>query len=313
MNYDYLVVGQGLAGTILAHTLRQQSLHVLVIDEDRPDSASKVAAGLINPIAGKRMARSWRIDELLPAARAFYRSLEQHLGSRLLHEQPLIKLFATVAEQNDWVAKTADPGYAAYISEDKLAHPQAVQRANGSVQISGGGYVDLPLMLRLFRERLAAESAVLNEVFDHRALFLAPDGVHYQEHTARGVVFCEGYRALQNPWFSWLPVFPTKGEILEVELKDFEAPCIYNRGVYVVPSEAGTFKIGATYDWRQPDEQSPLRKEPLNCWKRQARCLWPRSLCGAPGGHQAGGARPQTARRVSPAAPATGNFQWHGL
>ena len=44
MQVDYIIVGQGIAGTVLAHTLYQQGLTFLIIDADLPETSSKVAA-----------------------------------------------------------------------------------------------------------------------------------------------------------------------------------------------------------------------------------------------------------------------------
>ncbi|MFC7666010.1 FAD-dependent oxidoreductase [Hymenobacter humi] len=63
---DYLVVGHGIAGATLAYVLRERGHHVLVYDPGQLNSASNVAAGLMNPVAGKRFALTWRGAE--PAA-----------------------------------------------------------------------------------------------------------------------------------------------------------------------------------------------------------------------------------------------------
>ena len=57
---DYLIIGHGLAGATLARTLRRRGRRVVVLDAPQPDSATRVAAGLINPVAGKRFALAWR-------------------------------------------------------------------------------------------------------------------------------------------------------------------------------------------------------------------------------------------------------------
>ena len=95
---DFLVVGHGIAGAILAYVLRQRGHRVLVYDPGQANSASNVAAGLMNPVAGKRFALTWRAAELLPFAATFYRELEQHLNQPFFTEIPILKLFASVEE-----------------------------------------------------------------------------------------------------------------------------------------------------------------------------------------------------------------------
>lgn len=58
MIYDFILVGHGLAGGILARTLSQRHYKLAVFDAYRANAASRVAAGLINPLAGKRFAKS---------------------------------------------------------------------------------------------------------------------------------------------------------------------------------------------------------------------------------------------------------------
>ncbi|MEM9022389.1 MAG: FAD-dependent oxidoreductase, partial [Bacteroidota bacterium] len=57
---DYLIIGQGLAGSVLAHTMRQHQLQVMVVDRPREGGASRVAAGVVNPVSLRRLTKSWR-------------------------------------------------------------------------------------------------------------------------------------------------------------------------------------------------------------------------------------------------------------
>ena len=51
---DVIIVGQGMAGTFLAHDLIDAQQSVAIIDLNLKASASRVAAGLINPVGMKR-------------------------------------------------------------------------------------------------------------------------------------------------------------------------------------------------------------------------------------------------------------------
>ncbi len=64
-DYDFLIAGAGLAGACAALHLREHG-SVLVMEKDAPAAgASGVAAGLVNPILGRRALPVWRIDEAL--------------------------------------------------------------------------------------------------------------------------------------------------------------------------------------------------------------------------------------------------------
>jgi glycine/D-amino acid oxidase-like deaminating enzyme len=46
-----------------------------------------------------------------------------------------------------------------------------------------------------------------------------------------------------------------KGQILDINVPDFEASYIYNKAVYVVPLGQYRYRVGATYNWREVNEE----------------------------------------------------------
>jgi len=74
---DYLIVGQGLAGSVLAWCLAQQGRRVLLLDDGHRHAASRAAAGLINPLAGMRFSRPARIEAWLASATELYAALSR--------------------------------------------------------------------------------------------------------------------------------------------------------------------------------------------------------------------------------------------
>ncbi|RYU80797.1 NAD(P)/FAD-dependent oxidoreductase [Hymenobacter persicinus] len=250
--YDYLIVGHGIAGATLAYELRRRGRRVLVLDAPNPHSASNVAAGLMNPVAGKRFALAWRADELLPAARAFYRELEERFQQQFLFEAPILKLFSSVAEQNTMLARSADHPWQHYVEEinPREAPPAGVRQDFGGVWVRGGGYVAVKEVLAALAAEGRQNGWLRHETFDPRQLVVSPAGVTYAGDVgASRVVFCEGSAAVQNPYFKWLPITPNQGEVLEVQCNGLSEAQVLNKGAYVVPLGEGRFKVGATYRW----------------------------------------------------------------
>jgi glycine/D-amino acid oxidase-like deaminating enzyme len=64
MQTEFLIVGQGISGTWLSYYLQKANRSFIVIDNEQPNSASRVAAGIINPVTGRRIVKTWMIDEL---------------------------------------------------------------------------------------------------------------------------------------------------------------------------------------------------------------------------------------------------------
>jgi glycine/D-amino acid oxidase-like deaminating enzyme len=89
---DFLIIGQGLAGSLLAWELIQRGCNVVIIDNGL-ENASQVAAGLINPITGMRFVKSADVDTLLPAAKRCYSHLADFFQQDFYIEKPMLRIF----------------------------------------------------------------------------------------------------------------------------------------------------------------------------------------------------------------------------
>lgn len=76
MSVDFILVGQGICGTLLSWFLHREGKSYVVIDEDKENTSSKVAAGAINPVTGRRYVSTWMADVLHPFAKKPIQRLE---------------------------------------------------------------------------------------------------------------------------------------------------------------------------------------------------------------------------------------------
>ncbi|SET84474.1 NAD(P)/FAD-dependent oxidoreductase [Hymenobacter actinosclerus] len=251
---DYLIIGYGIAGATLAAELRGRGRTVLVLDTPQPDSASRVAAGLMNPVAGKRFALAWRADELLTAAAAFYQVQEQRLGRPFFQALPIAKFFSSVQEQNALLARSADRPWLDFvddISTGALPPLPGVSPQFGGLLVRRGGFVLVEELLTALTAEGLAQGWLQHETFDWAALVAGPAGgfAYAGRVQARHVISCEGAATIQNPYFGWLPLTPNQGEVLTVECPGLPADTVLNKGAYVVPLGANRLRVGATYRW----------------------------------------------------------------
>ena len=249
---DYIVVGHGIAGATLAYVLRQRGHKVLVYDPGQDNSASNVAAGLMNPVAGKRFALTWRGAELLPFAATFYRELEQRFGQPFFTETPILKLFASLEEQNAVLARSADRPWGDFVAGFATTDPglPGVNGPFGGAWLRHGGHVAVRELLAALAAEGTRDGWLRRETFDWGQLVTDAASARYAGQVrARQVICCEGAAAVHNPYFNWLPLTPNQGEVLDVECAGLSTAQVLNRGAYVVPVGAGQFRVGATYRW----------------------------------------------------------------
>lgn len=246
---DYIIVGQGLAGTLLSWFLIQEGKGVLVIDEYNASSASRVAGGLVNPITGRKFVKTWLADELLPFAKDTYQQLEEVLGTELYKPLPVVHVFDSIKQQNDWSVRCATPEYKQYLNNETILRFDAAKVKNdlGAFEISESYKLDTVNFLSLYRNYLNDKNILLEEAFNYDSLQVG-DSISYKEYTAHNIIFCEGVEAMNNPYFKALPFKPAKGECLHVTINDFYNNKVLKDEVAIMPLGGNAYYIGATHD-----------------------------------------------------------------
>ncbi len=274
MKVDYLIIGQGICGTLLSRQLLLIGKSVMVIDDGAVSSSSRVAGGIINPVTGKRMVNSWMIDELLSFAKSTYQSIGKEIGGSIIKQCDILDFHATqdmkmifadrLEEGNKYLIDYADDG----------KWDQYFRFNYGVGKIGSGMLLNIQGMLSGWRKSLQQVNSLLEEKFDICHLLVQDKEVIYKEHTAGKVLFCDGAAASDNPYFAILPWSKDKGEALVASIPGLPHNDIYKQGsISLVPWHNGLFWIGATHDWKFNDMQpSPAFRErveeQLDYWLR---------------------------------------------
>lgn len=256
---DYIIVGQGLAGTLLAEELRLAEQRVGIIDAHHERAATKVAAGIANPITGRYFAKSWLMDELLPTAKAVYARFEALLGEEFFHAQRITRALRNVEAANNWQAKQQQESIQPYLAEkpDKTQLNATFEGAVAWMSAGRGGRCRIDKLIDSYRFFWQQEAQALkSERFDFGALELGEEGVNYKGWRAKGLIFAEGFQVIANPYFQYLPFSPAKGEVLIVRLPNYAFPEeIVKLGLFFVPLGEGLYWIGSNYQHQYPTEE----------------------------------------------------------
>ena len=275
MQTDFLVIGQGISGTWLSYYLSKEQQSFLVIDRADTTAASRVAAGLINPVTGRRYATTWMAETVLPFAAAAYDDLGAELGIKAFSEKSMIDFFPTVQMRQAFLQRTEENTHYLGSLPDEQHFNTSFHYELGYGVIQPVYIAHLEQILPAWREQLEKENRLIDAFFDHNKLVISGDSIRYGDITAKKIIFCDGRAGAGNPYFQILPFSPNKGEAITLHITGLDPQYVYKKSMNLVPlAEAGHWWIGSAYEW-EFDHEDPtpvfrmrteeLLKEWLKC------------------------------------------------
>ncbi|MFT5183847.1 MAG: glycine oxidase [Flavobacteriales bacterium] len=249
-HFDYIILGQGLAGSLLAWSLIQKGKSVLVLDDSAAQGASRVAAGMFNPVVFKRLNFSWNAHSFLPIAKKLYTELEASLDGKWWNEMPLARFFGDQFTADQFEKELAIPPLGDYLSTDRDDALDQIRSSFGYGVVKYAGFLDINKMLTAIREFLIAQNAYVDAKTVEADFTFEKEGVVYKDIQASALICCHGYGI--KKWRSWkyVPVVGAKGEILHLKGRGHTENFLLNNSKYLLPIGNGEFLAGSTYEWR---------------------------------------------------------------
>jgi glycine oxidase len=230
MRPDILIVGQGLAGTMLAWEFERAGIAFEIADGGHVHAVSAIAAGIVNPVTGQRFVPTWRFAKWMPLARAAYAELACALGISVWRDLRISRRFADDRERRIFTEKWGRGELRAHMTPGADA---------GGCWIEGAARVDLPALLTQTRARWQAQGRL------HQAVVgdLGAESTRYDL-----VIDCCGVAGTQAGDFGFVPWEFSKGEILTLAVEGLDPGIILHSGHWLLPVAPGEAWIGATHE-----------------------------------------------------------------
>ncbi|URM38611.1 NAD(P)/FAD-dependent oxidoreductase [Flavobacterium anhuiense] len=246
---DYLIVGSGLAGISFAEVALKNNKSILLLD-DKSQNSSRVAGGLYNPVILKRFSEVWNAKEQLVLMNEFYDKVEEKLKEKFNFKMPVLRKFFSIEEQNNWFAASDKINLAPFLSTKLISKKyNSIDSPYDYGEVLHTGYVDTALLLGNYQKYLLQNDLLREESFDFSAIEFLDSGIQYKNIQARHIIFAEGFGMHKNPFFNYLPLDGTKGELFIIKAPDLNLDIIVNTSVFILPLGNNLFKVGATYNW----------------------------------------------------------------
>lgn len=253
---ETIIVGQGMAGSVLAWKLHQRGHSLRIVDDAHATSASRVAAGMVNPVQGQRLNLAWRIEDCLPVARKFFAEMSDTFGRTFFHETSILRLVDSPREGEFLKQRFDDERFNPFLGDFMGPGENApIADEYGGLFIHHSGYVETNPLLDCLQDYFQSEGLLCNAKFNHEELKVQADYVQWRDINAQRIIFAEGFRILENPWFADFSFQPNKGQILTLASgRRFPSHPI-NRSKWIIPLPDGTAWCGSTYGRGQTDMQ----------------------------------------------------------
>ena len=252
MDYEFLIVGKGITGSILANNLAKITHKFKIINYENVNSSSKVAAGIMHPMALKRGTLSWRGKEFFEFSEKYYENFDRFHSTKFYKKYPLFRIFSSFEEQNNWTGKSSDNIYSSLISVNKNSIKN-INHPYGSGVVNNAGRLSIVEFLDFLSTKYSQN--ISNNNFQFKNLQIKNKLFLYEGDRFKKVFMCQGVNATQNPMFNYLPIIPNKGELINVKSKDLPN-IILNCGVFSLPINDCKFTIGSTYNHRDDLEKN---------------------------------------------------------
>lgn len=266
MEVDYLIVGFGIAGMSLAFQLQSEGKSILIID-GKEEKASIVAAGLYNPIVLRRFTLAWDAEKQMEYAKFFYADLSVFLNKNTTQNLPVYRKFNSPEEQNNWFQGIDKPLMGKYLSPYLKDSPSEFVDGDYKFgEVKHTGRVLIASIYETYRDKLLEQNKFLKEEFDFNKLKINDDHIVYNSIKAKRIVFCEGHKLKENPYFNYLPLIGNKGSYIIFKCPNLKLKVALKSYYFIIPLGNDLYKFGATYEYhfKNTNHDKSTRTELIN-------------------------------------------------
>lgn len=245
---DYIVVGLGIAGISFCEQLQKNNHSFIVIDNGEDGSTAK-SGGVFNPTVLKRFTAAWNASAFFPVARNFYKHLSSKLADEIFQETPILRIIKSFEEQNNWSVATDKRELQQFLSSEFFKNTNsAIEAPFGFGAVLGTGQIETKKLLSGYKGFLNTEGLLFAEDFQYELLLEKDNKVFYKDNAASKIIFSEGAKVIENPFFPKHAIVGNKGEYIVIKAPELKIDTLLKGPVYIIPMGNDIYKVGATYN-----------------------------------------------------------------
>lgn len=176
--------------------------------------------------------------------------MESVLHAKVLHQHHIAYLISELKGLNDWASLSAEHIFKDFVMMRNERISDSLISDFGFLDISHSGWVNIPLLLSSFVDKISEPNIFLNQLFVDDDLEYDEKYFYYGEIVAKRIVFCQGTALDQSKYTSQIKLIPAKGEILTIKTDEIIEDLIPQLGVFMLPLGDGVYRVGSNFNWK---------------------------------------------------------------
>lgn len=246
---DCLIIGQGIGGTCLAFALHEKGYNINIINDDSLPSASKVAAGLIQPITGKYLTSHQLINDNFTLLIDFYKNIESKLNHSIIKS---LKTYLYLTSDQEKIVKKKSKNILFKKRLTKsITSPLLLSLEKKQYELSDVFLIDTQRLLSETKNYFLKNNAYINTRFDFKNIKYHNNYCSYNNIKTRHIILCLGSELYNLNFMTPDQFNVVKGDVLILEKQNHRQNFILQTTKWFVPTNNNQFKFGATYSHEQ--------------------------------------------------------------
>lgn len=249
-NVDYIIVGNGYAGYFFAHQLIMAKKSFVLFSGSKK-GASKVSAGVINPLVLKKFTTFWLADEQIKFLHKTLEEIEEYTGKNHLINEPIHRILHDKVEQKLWSGKVETDELRPFLNPN-FVRLNTIKNPFGTGMVKKSARLNVAAFFADLENYLVENGNFVQEDFDFDYL----KDHSYHDFNFKNIVFCEGMMVRNNPFFSDIQVIPNKGHHLKVKLSvKLNHQLTLKKKHFLFPLDDEFHYYGGTYDPNEREDE----------------------------------------------------------
>ena len=244
---DYIVIGQGIAGTTIAWWLHLNKKIFYILNDEKKNTSSAAALGIYNPITGRNSVKTWNAEILFKELEKFYSKVEKKINKKILYKKNIYRPYKNIKEANLWNKKISNSKYENYIkSEVNNKKTNGLYDELGGIITSKSGYINVNKYISESKKYFISLGRYKKYKLNNKKILIKNNKIKIKNWNANNIIMCIGIDETNNKLFSYLPFKHVTGSSITIKSK-LKINNIINKGISIIPLKNNLKNVGSTY------------------------------------------------------------------